>query len=119
MCHRFHRRPFATPSSPQTYGPTTSTDVAVSSVKDKRTTVRVAGKVNLYLVAFAGDGNENVFRNEVEYVEKQFVERFDAAGHTLGQIARELNANGVPTAQAGRQWWPSTIRAVLTRAGRN
>ncbi|HSE12128.1 MAG TPA: C13 family peptidase [Rudaea sp.] len=46
-------------------------------------TPRTPGKVNLYLVAFAGDGNENVFRNEVEYVEKQFVERFDAGGHTL------------------------------------
>jgi peptidase C13-like protein len=48
-----------------------------------RLTPRTPGKVNLYLVAFAGDGNENVFRNEVEYVEKQFSERFDAGGHTL------------------------------------
>ena len=46
-------------------------------------TPRTPGKVNLYLVAFAGDGSENVFRNEVEYVEKQFDERFDAGGHTL------------------------------------
>ncbi|HEX3123961.1 MAG TPA: C13 family peptidase [Rhodanobacteraceae bacterium] len=46
-------------------------------------TPRTPGKVNLYLVAFAGDGSENVFRNEVEYVEKQFAERFDAGGHTL------------------------------------
>jgi hypothetical protein len=49
-------------------------------------TPRVPGKVNLYLVAFAGDGSENVFRNEVEYVEKQFAERFDAGGHTLALI---------------------------------
>lgn len=48
-----------------------------------RLTPRTPGKVNLYLVAFAGDGNENVFRNEAEYVEKQFAERFDAGGHTL------------------------------------
>jgi hypothetical protein len=40
-----------------------------------------------------------------------------AAGQTLGEIARELNANGVPTAQGGRQWWPSTVRAVMTRSG--
>ena len=49
------------------------------------------------------------------------VERIQAAhtaGQTLGEIARELNADGVPTAQGGRQWWPSTVRAVLTRAGR-
>ena len=46
-------------------------------------TPRTPGKVNLYVVAFAGDGSENVFRNEAEYVEKQFAERFDAGGHTL------------------------------------
>jgi Peptidase C13 family len=44
---------------------------------------RAADKANLYLIGFAGDGSENVFRNEVEYVERQFVERFDTAGHTL------------------------------------
>ncbi|WP_257386608.1 C13 family peptidase [Tahibacter caeni] len=36
------------------------------------------GKADLYVVAFAGDGDENVFRNEAEYVEKLFSERFDA-----------------------------------------
>ncbi|MDR3385895.1 MAG: C13 family peptidase [Rudaea sp.] len=44
---------------------------------------RTPEKANLYLVGFAGDGDENVFRNEVEFVERQFVQRFDAAGHTL------------------------------------
>jgi len=44
---------------------------------------RTAGKTNLYLISFAGDGEENVFRNEVEYVEKLFTERFDAKGHVL------------------------------------
>jgi hypothetical protein len=36
-----------------------------------------------------------------------------ASGRSLGQIARELNAEGVRTAQGGRQWWPSTVRSVL------
>lgn len=44
---------------------------------------RTPDKTNLYLVAFAGDGEENVFRNEVEYVEKLFQERYAAIGHTL------------------------------------
>jgi hypothetical protein len=44
---------------------------------------RVPGKTNLYVVAFAGDGSENVFRNEVEYVERLFSERFDAQGHVI------------------------------------
>ena len=35
------------------------------------------------------------------------------AGKSLGQIARDLNADRVPTAQGGMQWWPSTVRVVL------
>ncbi|HJU39291.1 MAG TPA: C13 family peptidase, partial [Tahibacter sp.] len=41
------------------------------------------GKTDLYLLAFAGDGDEDVFRNEVEYAEKLFSQRFGAAGRTL------------------------------------
>lgn len=37
-------------------------------------------------------------------------------GKSLSEIARELNADGVPTSQGGRQWWPSTVRAVLVRS---
>jgi len=44
---------------------------------------RTPGRPNIYLIAFAGDGGENVFRNEAEYAEKLFSERFDAVGHTL------------------------------------
>ena len=34
---------------------------------------------------------------------------------TLQAIAHGLNADGVPTAQGGQRWWPSTVRAVLNR----
>jgi hypothetical protein len=44
---------------------------------------RTPGKVNLYAIAFAGDGSENVFRNEAEYLEKLFSRRFGAAGHVI------------------------------------
>ena len=37
-------------------------------------------------------------------------------GRSLGEIARRLNAEGVRTAQGGRQWWPSTVRSVLVRS---
>jgi hypothetical protein len=40
-----------------------------------------------------------------------------ARGRTFGEIARALTAEGVPTAHGGRRWWPSTVRAVLLRAG--
>jgi hypothetical protein len=39
-----------------------------------------------------------------------------AAGKSLRGIAAELNADGTPTAHGGRQWWPSTVRAVIVRA---
>lgn len=45
-------------------------------------TPRVPGKPNLYVIAFAGDGGEDVFRNEVEYSSKLFG-RFGPSAHTL------------------------------------
>lgn len=46
-------------------------------------TPRVAGKPNLYLLAFAGDGVEDVFHNEAEYAAKLFASRFGPNAHTL------------------------------------
>ena len=44
---------------------------------------RVPGKPNLYLVTFAGDGSEDVFRNEAEYAARLFRQRFGLSTHTL------------------------------------
>ncbi|MEJ7790432.1 MAG: recombinase family protein [Gaiellaceae bacterium] len=44
------------------------------------------------------------------------IRRRHAKGESLGEIARQLNTEHVPTAQGGRQWWPSTVRAVLVRS---
>jgi hypothetical protein len=38
-----------------------------------------------------------------------------ARGRSLGEIARGLTADAVPTAHGGRRWWPSTVRALLLR----
>jgi hypothetical protein len=38
-----------------------------------------------------------------------------AAGRSLAEIARGLNASGTPTAQGGVQWWPSTVRSIANR----
>lgn len=48
-----------------------------------RLSPRVAGKPNLYLLAFAGDGGEDVFRNEAEYAAQLFGSRFGPSVHTL------------------------------------
>jgi hypothetical protein len=63
-----------------------------------RLTPRIPERVNLYLIGFAGDGGENVFRNEVEYVERLFDQRFDAAGHTLLLINNPGTLKNVPLA---------------------
>lgn len=44
---------------------------------------RVAGKPNLYLLAFAGDGAEDVFHNEAEYAARLFTRRFGPSAHAL------------------------------------
>jgi hypothetical protein len=44
---------------------------------------RVAGQPNLYVVAFGGDGGEDVFRNEAEYAAKLFPQHFGTASHVL------------------------------------
>ena len=38
------------------------------------------------------------------------------SGWTLRKIADDLNKDDVPTAQGGRQWWPSTVAGVLRSA---
>lgn len=43
------------------------------------------------------------------------IRREHGSGKTLGEIARALTAEGVPTAHGGRRWWPSTVRAILAR----
>ncbi len=37
-------------------------------------------------------------------------------GASYAVIAARLNAEGIPTAHGGAQWWPATVRAVVTSA---
>lgn len=41
------------------------------------------GKVDLYVVGFAGDGNEDVFRNEVAYLDTLMSQRFGTSGRVV------------------------------------
>ena len=50
-------------------------------------------------------------RRVVERIRLEYVR-----GRGLADIAHALNEDGVPTAHGGRQWWPSTVRAVLVRS---
>lgn len=41
------------------------------------------------------------------------IARERAEGRSLRQIAAGLNDDQAPTGHDGRQWWPSSVRAVL------
>ena len=43
------------------------------------------------------------------------IRRERAAGKSLAAIANGLNADHIPTAQGGRQWYPATVRYTLKR----
>lgn len=65
------------------------------------------GKVDLYVVAFAGDAEENVFRNEAEYAERLFARRFDADGRVL-----VLENNAATTATHPLATWTNLHHAL-------
>ena len=56
------------------------------------------GQVDLYVVAMAGDGAEDVFRNEVELASTVFDERFGTAGRSLSLINHVDTLPQVPLA---------------------
>jgi DNA invertase Pin-like site-specific DNA recombinase len=41
------------------------------------------------------------------------------SGHSYRAVARTLNDNRVPTAQGGREWYPSTVKAIERRMARD
>jgi hypothetical protein len=57
-------------------------------------------RIDLYALAFGGDASENVFRNEVEYVERLMPQRFDAAGRTLVLLNHPGSSERRPLATA-------------------
>ena len=64
-------------------------DAALAKLK-----AHTPGTIDLYVVAFAGDAEEDVFRNEAEYAEQLFSRRFGADGRVL---VLENNAATVTT----------------------
>lgn len=52
-------------------------------------------------------------RSTVPVEVRQRMERWRTEGLSYAAIAERLNAEGVPTGQGGRQWWPSSVRYAL------
>lgn len=59
---------------------------------------RDPGKINLYLLAVAGDGTQEVFRREVEFVRDLFDRRFQTLGHSIALVNSRTAGAGVPMA---------------------
>jgi hypothetical protein len=69
------------------------------------------GTIDLYGIGFAGDGAENVFRNEVEYFGQLLPRRFGARGRTLALINSPGTAATTPLATL------DNLRAALAGVG--
>jgi hypothetical protein len=68
-------------------------DRALAGVKP-----REPGRINLYLLTVAGDGSQEVFRREVEFVQAQFARRFDTAGRAVALINSRSTVSSAPMA---------------------
>lgn len=54
--------------------------------------------INLYLLAVAGDGSQEVFRREVDFVRKQFEARFATQGHSVVLVNSRNTVGSSPLA---------------------
>lgn len=55
-------------------------------------------RIQLYFLGVAGDGTQEVFRREVDFVRAQFDQRFGTAGHSLALINSRTTVGSVPLA---------------------
>jgi len=65
---------------------------------------------DVYYLGIAGDGSQSVFRRELEYVERQIVERYNNTGRTISLINHHDSATQYPLAT--RQSIASSIDAI-------
>jgi hypothetical protein len=86
-------------------------DQALASLKP-----REAGKINLYLLAVAGDGSQEVFRREVDFVQTEFARRFGTAGRSIALINSRHTVTSAPMATVSsiRQ----AVKAIAARMDR-
>ncbi|MGH8741676.1 MAG: C13 family peptidase [Burkholderiales bacterium] len=81
-------------------------DKALASLKPSQ-----PGRISLYLLAVAGDGTQEVFRREVEFVDKAFAERFGTAGRSVALVNSRNTLISAPMATV------TSIRTALKAIG--
>ena len=55
-------------------------------------------RINLFLLAVGGDGSQEVFRREVEFVRKQFAERFGTGKRSIALVNSRTSVQTLPMA---------------------
>jgi hypothetical protein len=72
---------------------------------------REPGRINLYLLAVAGDGSQEVFRREVDFVQAEFARRFGTAGRSIVLVNSRNTTSSAPMATV------TSIRQALNAIG--
>jgi hypothetical protein len=75
------------------------------------------GKINLYLLAIGGDGSQEVFRREVEFVRAQFDRDFGTRGRSVILVNSRTTPGSVPMATVTSI--RESIRAIAARMDRD
>jgi len=74
---------------------------------------RDPAKINLYLLAVAGDGGQEVFHREVDFVREQFDRRFATQGRSLALVNSRHTLGSVPMATVTSI--RESLQAIATR----
>lgn len=75
-----------------------------------------ANRINMYLLAVAGDGSQEVFRREVEFVRQRFDRQFGTAGRSLALVNSRSTVGSVP--MATRSSLREALRTIAARMDR-
>jgi hypothetical protein len=87
-------------------------DKALAALKD-----RAPGRINLYLLAVAGDGSQEVFRREVQFVQQEFARRFATSGHAIALVNSRASVGTAPMATVASI--REALRAIAARMNRD
>lgn len=75
------------------YAQRTLLDKALAALEPRK-----PGRINMYLLAVAGDGSQEVFRREVEFVQEQFARKFETRGHAVSLVNSRSTLASAPMA---------------------
>jgi hypothetical protein len=87
-------------------------DKTLSSLQDRQ-----PGRINLYLLAVAGDGSQEVFRREVDFVQQEFAARFGTAGRTVALVNSRNTVASAPLATVSSI--RESLKAIAMRMNRD